>query len=105
MAGAIINKNGSSLTINNPAIGWWTAVVAINDNYGSQPYTLTVTGQRFKALTGVTITPSSFTLASLGTQSVTVTDSPTTPSGLGMIIFYDFATGSTYARTLMYITH
>jgi hypothetical protein len=99
-----INTNGGSITINNPAIGVWAAIPTINDA-GSQVFTLTVSGQHFKALSGVTITPSSFTLPALGTQTVTVTDSPSTPSGLGVIVYYDLTSGSTYARTLLLITH
>jgi hypothetical protein len=33
-----------------------------------------------------------------------VTDSPSTPSGIGVIVYYDLASGSTYARTLLLIT-
>jgi len=99
-----INTNGGSITVNNPAIGVWAAIPTINDA-GSQVFTLTVSGQHFKALSGVTITPSSFTLPALGTQTVTVTDSPSTPSGLGVIVYYDLTSGSTYARTLLLITH
>jgi hypothetical protein len=76
-----INTNGGSITVNNPAIGVWAAIPTIND-VGSQLFTLTVSGQHFKALSGVTITPSSFTLQALGTQSVTIADSPTTPTDL-----------------------
>ena len=99
-----INRNGGSITINNPAIGVWAAIPTIND-VGSQDFTLTVSGQHFKALTGVTITPSTFTLSAMGTQTVTVTDSPSTPSGIGVIVYYDLASGSTYSRTLLIISH
>jgi len=99
-----INTNGGSITVNNPAIGVWSPIVTIND-VGSQTFTLTLSVQHFKALSGVTITPSSFTLSAMGTQTVTVTDSPSTPSGLGVIVYYDMTSGSTYARTLLLITH
>jgi hypothetical protein len=99
-----INTNGGSITINNPAIGVWAAIPTINDA-GSQVFTLTVSGQHFKALTGVTITPSAFTLSAMGTQTVTVTDSPSTPSGIGVIVYYDLTSGSTYSRTLLLISH
>jgi subtilisin family serine protease len=99
-----ISTNGGSITVNRPAIGVWAAVPTINDA-GSQVFTLTVSGQHFKALSGVTITPSSFTLLALGTQTVTITDTPSTPSGLGVIVFYDMTSGSTYAETILSITH
>ncbi len=99
-----INANGGSITINNPAIGVWAAIPTINDA-GSQVFTLAVSGQHFKALSGVTITPSSFTLPALGTQTVTITDTSSTPSGLGVIVFYDMTSGSTYAETILSITH
>jgi hypothetical protein len=99
-----INTNGGSITVNNPAIGVWAAIPTINDA-GSQNFTLTVSGQHFKALSGVTITPSSFTLPALGTQTVTIADTPSTPSGLGVIVFYDITSGSTYAETILAITH
>lgn len=99
-----INTNGGSITVNSPAIGVWAAIVTIND-VGSQAFTLTLSGQHFKLLTGVTITPSSFTLAPMGTQTVTVADTPSTPSGLGVIAFYDLTSGSLYSETLLSISH
>jgi hypothetical protein len=99
-----INTNGGSITVNNPAIGLWSPIVTIND-LGSQTFTLTLSVKHFKALSGVTITPSSFTLPALGTQTVTVADSPSTPSGIGVIVYYDLTSGSTYARTILLITH
>jgi hypothetical protein len=99
-----INTNGGSITINNPAIGVWAAIPTINDA-GSQVFTLTLSGTHFKTYTDVTITPSAFTLAPLGTQTLTISDTPLTPKGLGVIVYYDLATGSTYSRTLLTITH
>jgi hypothetical protein len=99
-----INTNGGTITINNPAIGVWAAIPTINDA-GSQTYTLTLSGTHFKTYAGVTLTPSAFTLAPMGTQTVTISDTPSTPSGLGVIVYYDLATGSTYSRTLLIITH
>jgi len=93
--------NPGSLTVNNPAIGWWGAIITIND-VGSQDFTLTVSGHRFKALSGVTITPATFTLAPMGTQAVTITASPEA-KGTGFIVYYDFATGSIYSQTLLTI--
>ena len=99
-----INTNGGSITVNNPAVGVWAAIPTINDA-GSQVFTLTVSGTHFKAYTGLTITPSAFTLAPLGTQTLTISDTPSTPSGLGVIVYYDLTTGSTFSRTLLTITH
>jgi subtilisin family serine protease len=99
-----ISTNGGSITINNPAIGVWSAIPTINDA-GSQNFTLTFSGQHFKALNGVSITPPNFVLTALGTQTVTVTDSPSTPSGLGVIVYYDLFSGSTYGETILSITH
>jgi serine protease AprX len=99
----VTNINGGSITVMNPAIGIWGVLVTIND-VGSQVFTLTLSGQHFKALTGVTITPPAFTLAALGSQTVTVTAAPSTPIGAGVIVFYDLYTGSTYARTLLLIS-
>jgi hypothetical protein len=94
--------NPGSLTVNNPAIGWWGAIITIND-VGSQDFTLSVSGQRFKALSGVTITPATFTLASMGTQAVTITASPEA-RGTGFIVYYDLTTGSVYSETLVIIS-
>jgi hypothetical protein len=99
---AVTNTNGGSITVNNPAIGWWGAIITINDP-GSQDYTLTVKGLRFKALSNVTIQPATFTLASLGTQTLTIS-ATSKAAGAGVIVYYDFNTGSTYARTLLMIT-
>jgi subtilisin family serine protease len=99
---AVANTNGGSITVNNPAVGWWGAIITI-DETGSQDYTLTVSGLRFKALNGVTITPATFTLPAMGTQTVTISATPQA-SGAGVIVYYDLATGSTYARTLLTIT-
>jgi subtilisin family serine protease len=99
-----INTNGGSITINNPAVGVWAAIPTINDA-GSQVFTLTLSGTHFKTYAGVTITPSAFTLAPLGTQTLTISDTPSTPSGLGVIVYYDLTTGSTYSRTLLTVTH
>jgi subtilisin family serine protease len=94
--------NPGSLTVINPAVGWWGAIITIND-VGSQPFTLTVGGLRFKALSGVTLTPATFTLTPMGTQTVTIAATPQA-SGAGLIVFYDLTTGSTYAQTLLTIT-
>jgi len=99
-----INTNGGSITINNPAIGFWAAIPTIN-NPGTQLFTLNVAGQHFKALSGLTLTPASFALPPLGTQTVTIADTPSTPSGLGVIVFYDMTSGSTYSETILSITH
>jgi subtilisin family serine protease len=94
--------NPGSLTVINPVIGWWGAIITIND-VGSQDFTLTVSGQRFKALSGVTITPATFTLAPMGTQAVTITAS-LEARGAGFIVYYDLATGSVYSETLVIIS-
>jgi subtilisin family serine protease len=94
--------NPGSLTVINPAVGWWGAIITIND-VGSQAFTLTVSGLRFKALSGVTLTPAAFTLAPMGTQTVTIAATPQA-SGAGLIVYYDLTTGSTYAQTLLTIT-
>ena len=99
-----ISTNGGSITVNSPAIGVWAAIPTIDDA-GSQVFMLNITGQHFKALSGVTITPSSFTLLPLGAQTVTIADTSSTPSGLGVIVFYDMTSGSTYAETILSITH
>ena len=94
--------NPGSLTVNNPTIGWWGAIITIND-VGSQDFTLTVSGQRFKALSGVTITPATFTLTPMETQAVTITAS-LEARGTGFIVYYDLATGSVYSETLVIIS-
>jgi hypothetical protein len=94
--------NPGSLTVNNPAVGWWGAIITIND-VGSQDFTLTVSGTRYKALSGVTLTPAAFTLAPMGTQTVIIAATPQA-SGAGLIVYYDLTTGSTYAQTLLTIT-
>jgi subtilisin family serine protease len=94
--------NPGSLTVINPAVGWWGAIITIND-VGSQDFTLTVSGQRFKALSAVTITPAAFTLPPMGIQTVTIAATPQA-SGVGVIVYYDLRTGSTYARTLLTIS-
>ncbi|WXG44005.1 MAG: S8 family serine peptidase [Promethearchaeati archaeon SRVP18_Atabeyarchaeia-1] len=94
--------SGQTLTINNPAIGWWTAIITINDA-GSQYYTLNVGGTHFKPLEGVTVQPAAFTLAAKGNQALTITVAPKV-RGMGQLICYDFTSGSIYSITLLTIT-
>ena len=97
----VTSMNGGSLTIVNPAIGYWAALVTIND-IGSQPYTLTVGGLAYQQLTGVTVTPNTFTLAPKGTQTVTISATKWA-GGFGQIVYFDMYTGSTYASSLLII--
>jgi subtilisin family serine protease len=97
----VTNINGGSLTVINPAVGYWTAIITINDE-GSQPYTLGIGGLRFKALSGVTITPAAFTLTPGGTQTVTVS-ATNQASGWGQIVYYDMGTGAIYGYTALFI--
>jgi hypothetical protein len=104
----VTNVNGGSITVNNPAIGAWTAIITINEP-GTQDYTLNVGGHRFKAFTDVTITPDTFTLPPSGTQTLTI-GATSTARGIGQIVYYDLGTlaspvGSVYARTLLTIKH
>jgi len=97
----VVSTNGGSLTIIKPVIGYWYALVTIND-VGSQPYKLTVMGLRFQQLAGVTITPTDFTLAPRGTQTLTISTAPRV-SEVGQIVYFDMYTGSTYPSTLLFI--
>jgi serine protease AprX len=97
----VMNVNGGSLTITDPAVGYWEAIITIND-VGSQPYTLTVGGVRYQQLTGVTVTPATFTLAPKGTQTLTVSATEQA-RGYGQIVYYDIDTGSIYSYTLLAI--
>ncbi|MEM2106042.1 MAG: S8 family serine peptidase, partial [Candidatus Bathyarchaeia archaeon] len=92
---------GEKVTIVDPTIGYWTAIITIHEP-GSQDYTMNVGGTRFKALEGVTLTPASFTLAPYGTQMLTITTSPKA-KGMGFIVYYDINTGSVYTETLVFI--
>ncbi len=94
-------KSGKAITVNNPAIGWWTAIITISQP-GSQDYSMNVGGTRFEPLQGVTLQPTSFTLAPKAKQTLTITVAPRTWE-TGQIIYYDFATGSIYSRTLLTI--
>jgi serine protease AprX len=98
----VTSLNGESLTVVSPAIGYWAAIVTIND-VGSQPYTLTIGGIRYQPLVGVTITPSAFTLTPKGTQTLTISTAPLA-SGVGQIVYFDMYTGSTYPSTLLFIS-
>jgi hypothetical protein len=93
----VTNLNGGSLTVVSPAIGYWAAIVTIND-VGSQPYRLTVGGLAYEQLPGVTITPNAFTLAPKGTQTLTVSVA-SWARGSGQIVYFDMYTGSTYPPT------
>lgn len=94
-----VTAKGKTLTIKDPTIGYWTAIITIHEP-GSQDYTMNVGGLRFKALNGVTLTPASFTLAPYGTQTLTITAS-LEARGVGFIIYYDLKTGSIYSETLI----
>jgi hypothetical protein len=94
--------SGQTLTVHNPAIGYWTAIITIGEP-GSQDYSLNVGGTMFKPLEGVTIQPSAFTLQPSGTQTLTIS-ATTQTSRIGQIIYYNFATGSIYSTTLLTIT-
>ncbi len=94
-------KNGGSLTISSPAIGYWEAVITIND-VGSQPYTLSIGGLSYQPLAGVTITPTTFTLTPKGTQTMTITTTKLA-CGLGQIVYYDMTTSNVYSSTLLAI--
>jgi hypothetical protein len=98
----VTSMNGGSLTIVSPAIGYWAAIVTIND-VGSQPYTLTVGGLAYQQLPGVTITPNAFNLTSKGTQTLTISTAKWA-IGTGQIVYFDMYTGSTYPSTLLTIT-
>jgi len=93
----LTSTNGGSLTIVQPAIGYWAALVTIND-VGSQPYELTVEGFAYQQLAGVTITPNAFTLTPKGTQTLTIS-TETWASGNGQIVYFDMYTGSSYPST------
>jgi subtilisin family serine protease len=94
--------NPGSLTVMNPAVGWWGAIITIND-VGSQDFNLALSGSRFKALSEVTLTPATFTLAPMGTQTLTIA-ATSQASGAGLIVYYDLSSGSTYSQTLLTIT-
>ncbi|WXG46581.1 MAG: S8 family serine peptidase [Candidatus Atabeyarchaeum deiterrae] len=94
--------NGQKLSVNNPTIGWWTAIITISEP-GSQDYAMSIGGTRYKPLEGVTITPATFTLAPKGIQTLAITATPKTPA-IGQIVYYDFTTGSIYSITLLTIT-
>jgi len=97
----LTSTNGGSLTVVNPAIGYWAAIITIND-VGSQLFTLTIGGLAFQQLAGVTIAPNAFTLAPKGTQTLTIS-AATSASGIGRIVYFDMSTGSTYPSTLLAI--
>jgi len=96
-----VTAKGEKLTIIDPTIGYWTAIITIHEP-GSQDYTMSVGGLRFKAFNGVTLTPASFTLAPYGTQTLTITTSPEA-KGAGFIVYYDLTTGSIYSETFISI--
>jgi hypothetical protein len=97
----VTSVNGGSLTIVSPAIGYWAAIVTIN-NVGSQPYKLTVRGLAYQELAGVTITPNAFTLTPNGKQTLTISTAPWA-SGTGQIVYFDMYTGNTYPSTRLTI--
>jgi len=96
-----ISTNGGSLTIVNPVIGYWAAIITIN-NVGSQPYTFSLSGIQFQPLAGVTITPNAFAVPPSGTQTLTVS-ATTTASGIGQIVYFDLYTGNRFPSTLLTI--
>ncbi|MCD6445891.1 S8 family serine peptidase [Candidatus Bathyarchaeota archaeon] len=96
-----VTTKGETLTINNPAIGYWMAVITIH-NVGSADYTMKLGGYRFKAFEGVTLEPESFTLEPYGTQTLTITTS-SQAKGMGFIVYYNLETGSIYSETVLLI--
>jgi subtilisin family serine protease len=97
-----VTKKGETITITDPTIGYWTAIITIHEP-GSQDYTLNIGGLRFEAFTEVTLTPDSFTLTPYGTQTLTITASQKA-QGTGFIVYYDLTTGSIYSQTLIVIS-
>jgi len=96
-----VTAKGETLTIIDPTIGYWTAIITLHEP-GSQDYTMSVGGLRFKAFNGVTLTPASFTLAPYGRQTLIITVSPEA-KGAGFIVYYDLTTGSIYSETVISI--
>jgi subtilisin family serine protease len=94
-----VTTKGETITIKDPTIGYWTAIITIHEA-GSQDYTMSIGGSRFKAFNGVTLTPASFTLTPYGRQTVTITASPEA-KGIGFIVYYDLTTGSIYSETFI----
>jgi len=94
-----VTTKGEKITILDPTIGYWMALITIHEP-GSQDYTLNIGGWRFKAFEGVTLEPTSFTLAPYGTQTLTITVSPKA-KGIGFIVYYDLTTGSIYSETII----
>jgi subtilisin family serine protease len=97
-----VAMKGERITINNPTIGYWTAIITIHEP-GSADYTMSIGGCRFKAFNGVTLNPASFTLAPYGKQTLIITVSPEA-KGAGFIVYYDLTTGSIYSETLVSIS-
>lgn len=97
-----VTEKGQTITITNPTVGYWTAIITIHEP-GSQDYIMNIGGLRFKALSGVTLTPESFTLTPYGTQTLTLTISPEA-KGTGFIVYYDLTTGNIYSQTLISIS-
>jgi len=99
------DEKGEVISIENPAIGTWYAVITINSpDYEDVPFTLTISGERHKSWTWVTLSPESFPVSPGKKRVVTITARYTVPGiYTGRILIYDQETGNVYNEVQMSI--
>lgn len=94
-----VTKKGETITINDPAVGYWAAIITIHEP-GSAEYAMTIGGWRFKAFKGIIVEPQAFMLGPYEAKKITIT-ATAGAMGRGFIVYYNLETGSIYSETLL----
>jgi len=92
----ILWENGDSMTVDNPVMGEWAAIVALKNSARQVSFLLTLETTAYEPWSALTLSTTSVWLEPGSSADVTVSLKGPKASAQGMILAYDLVTGCEY---------